>query len=129
MFLDSSAVVEIILDGQEADALLQALETAEQQYSGPTVIYESAVVLTTRLKMDPSTAKLLVSEFIERFEIQVLPASAEIGFEAVDAFARYGKGRHSAKLNFGDCFSYAGAKTAGVPLLYVGNDFAQTDLA
>lgn len=45
------------------------------------------------------------------------------------AFARYGKGRHPAKLNFGDCFSYAGAKMAGVPLLYVGEDFAETDLA
>lgn len=129
MFIDSSAVVEIILNGERAEALLQALSTAPKLYIGPSVIYETAVVLTTRLQMEPVVTKLLVERFIERFEIDVLPTSKEIGFGAIDAFARYGKGRHPAKLNFGDCFSYAGAKAAGVGLLYVGDDFAQTDLA
>ena len=53
----------------------------------------------------------------------------ETAFAALDAFSRYGKGRHPARLNFGDCFSYAGAKAAGGGLLYVGNDFRQTDIA
>lgn len=129
MFIDSSAVVEIILDGEKADGLLQRLSAASNHYLGPSVIYESAVVLATRLRMEPSATKLLVKRFIERFEIEVLPASADIAFVAVDAFDRYGKGRHPAKLNFGDCFSYAGAKAAGAGLLYVGDDFTLTDLA
>jgi ribonuclease VapC len=129
MFIDSSAVVEIILDADMANDLLQQIDAASHRYLGPSVIYEAAVVLSTRLQMEPAVTKLLVSKFIERFEIEILPASAEIAFAAVDAFARYGKGRHPAKLNFGDCFSYAGAKMAGVGLLYVGEDFALTDLA
>ncbi|EUB95058.1 UPF0129 protein [Rhizobium sp. CF080] len=129
MFIDSSAVVEIILDADMANNLLRQIGVASHRYLGPSVIYEAAVVLSTRLHMEPATTRLLVSRFIERFEIEVLPASAETAFAAVDAFARYGKGRHPAKLNFGDCFSYAGAKMAGVGLLYVGEDFALTDLA
>ena len=70
-----------------------------------------------------------MNRLIERFDIDVLPASAETASAAIDAFARYGKGRHPAKLNFGDCFSYAGARSLGLVLLYVGGDFALTDLA
>ncbi len=73
--------------------------------------------------------KAAVQRFVERFGISVLPASYEVASPAIAAFARYGKGRHPAKLNFGDCFSYAGARQSGLPLLYVGGDFARTDLA
>lgn len=57
-----------------------------------------------------------------------LPIDAEIGRLALDAFERFGKGRHKAKLNFGDCLSYATAKRHGLRLLYVGRDFAATDI-
>lgn len=129
MFIDSSAVVEILIDGHEAQTLLDKMAKAPSLCTGPTVIYEAAVVLTTRLKREPEETKLLVRQFLDRFSIEILPASADIAFGALDAFARYGKGRHPAKLNFGDCFSYAGARSAEIPLLYVGADFAQTDLA
>ncbi|MGK9050001.1 type II toxin-antitoxin system VapC family toxin [Neorhizobium petrolearium] len=129
MFIDSSAIVEILIDGERADELLDRMAASPAVFTGPTVIYEAATVLTTRLARQPEETKLLIRRFIERFGIQVLPASSETAFSAVDTFARYGKGRHPAKLNFGDCFSYAGAREAGTPLLYVGEDFAQTDLA
>lgn len=129
MFIDSSAIVEILIDGEQAQFLLDKMSTAPFLCTGPTVVYEAAVVLTTRLRREPEQTKLLIHQFFDRFGIVVFPASAEIAFAALDAFARYGKGRHPAKLNFGDCFSYAGARAADVPLLYVGSDFAQTDLA
>ncbi|MGK6312771.1 type II toxin-antitoxin system VapC family toxin [Neorhizobium sp. DT-125] len=129
MFIDSSAIVEILIDGQRADELLDRMAGSPAVVTGPTVLYEAATVLTTRLVRQPEETKLLIRRFIERFGIQVLPASSETAFSAVDAFARYGKGRHPAKLNFGDCFSYAGAREAGTPLLYIGEDFVQTDLA
>jgi ribonuclease VapC len=129
MFLDSSAIVEILVDGARADQLLEQVAASSSCYTGPTVIYEVAAVLATRLRREPADTAHLLRRFLESFGIEILPASADTGFGAVDAFSRYGKGRHPAKLNFGDCFSYAGAKAAGVPLLYVGEDFARTDLA
>lgn len=129
MFIDSSAIVEILIDGDEAQLLLSKMAEAPLVCTGPTVIYEAAVVLTTRLGREPEEMRLLIQKFFSRFGINVLPASEDIAFAAVDAFSRYGKGRHPARLNFGDCFSYAGAKGAQTPLLYVGQDFAQTDLA
>lgn len=128
MFIDSSAVVEILINGEKVDELLGRIAANPVLYSGPTVVYEAAAVLTTRLGREPEETKRLVEQFIEQFGIQILNASLETASTAIDAFSRYGKGRHPAKLNFGDCFSYAGAKIAGVPLLYLGGDFALTDL-
>lgn len=129
MFIDSSAIVEIVLDGGRADELLARMAEGTFICTGPTVLYETAVVLSTRLGREPTDTKLLVQGFLERFGIEVVPITDQTASHAIDAFARYGKGRHPAKLNFGDCFSYAGAKSVALPLLYVGNDFALTDLA
>lgn len=77
-----------------------------------------------------SDARRIVSRFVQFVGAINLSITPEIGELAISAMARYGKGRgHPAQLNFGDCFSYACAKAAGVPLLYVGRDFAHTDLA
>ena len=70
----------------------------------------------------------LVSLFLEALEVEVIPFGESHWQAAVEAFFRYGKGRHPATLNYGDCMSYAAARIAGLPLLYVGNDFAQTDI-
>jgi ribonuclease VapC len=129
MFIDSSVVVEILIDGDKANELLGRMAESRSICTRPTMIYESAIVLSTRLGRHPGDTKLLVQSFLERFGISVLPASYEVASAAIDAFARYGKGRHAAKLNFGDCFSYAGARHSGLPLLYVGGDFARTDIA
>jgi len=67
--------------------------------------------------------------FVLRHHIQLIPVDEEQSFIAVRAFEKYGKGRHKAALNFGDCFSYALAKVRREPLFYQGNDFSQTDLA
>ena len=70
-----------------------------------------------------------LAAFLDRAEIDRVAIDARQGDEAVQAFRRFGRGRHSAALNIGDCFAYALARTTGEPLLFKGGDFAQTDIA
>ena len=72
--------------------------------------------------------KTLLERFLQEAALTVIPFGPEHHSRAVDAYLRYGKGRHPAALNFGDCMTYATARLAAAPLLCVGNDFAQTDL-
>ena len=85
-----------------------------------------AILLSTRLKRD---ARPLLSRFMAEASLVVVPFGESHYSTAVDAWLRYGKGRHPASLNFGDCLSYAVARLANEPLLFVGEDFAQADIA
>jgi ribonuclease VapC len=130
MFIDSSAVVEILILAPEREKLMRQIEDTESALiTGPTVLYEASAVIASRLNKDVGEARSFVLDFLDEIGAVIVPVTRETATIALDAFARYGKGRHPARLNFGDCFSYAGARNAQVPLLYVGNDFAQTDLA
>lgn len=130
MFIDSSALVEILSFAPRRQEVLDRLGTASTAFcTGPTVIYETVVVLTRETGKDVATIRDFVLEFLDELGVEIMPASRSTAVAALDAFDRYGKGRHPAKLNFGDCFSYAGAKAAGTGILYVGEDFARTDLA
>ena len=86
---------------------------------------ETAIVLSSKLGRD---ARPRISEFLREAEAELIPFTPEHADAAVDAFLRYGKGKHPAGLNFGDCLSYAVAAVAGVPLLFTGNDFLKTDI-
>ena len=70
----------------------------------------------------------LVDATLDKVEVEIVPVSTELARVAADAFASYGRGRHPARLNYGDCFAYALAKIRNEPLLFKGNDFSQTDL-
>jgi ribonuclease VapC len=130
MFIDSSALVEILIDAPRRQDLLDRMAISPTPFStSATVLYETTVVITSRTGKTVKEAYDFVSEFLTELNTEILPATRDTASAAIDAFARFGKGRHPAKLNFGDCFAYAGARSAGIPLLYVGNDFAQTDLA
>jgi len=130
MFLDTSAIIEILLGHSRSPELLLRLDQSTGPRStGPTVVYEAAVVLAGRQMLPLGQSERLVRSLLTMLNVTVLQATDETASAAIDAFARFGKGHHPAKLNFGDCFAYAGARSAGMPLLYVGNDFAQTDLA
>lgn len=83
------------------------------------------MVLTTRLSRD---ARPALQAFLVRRDVKVVAFTNEHFDAAMDAFLRFGKGRHPAALNFGDCMSYAVAAVAGMPLLYTGNDFSKTDI-
>lgn len=126
MILDSSAVIALLFQEPDYERLLDALAQAQHTGIGAPTLVECAIVLSARLGQD---ARGLLSRFLEEAGISVVPFT-EVHFGvAVGAWLKYGKGRHSAALNFGDCLSYAAATVAGMPLLCTGNDFRQTDLS
>lgn len=125
LFVDSSAVVEVLSGGPAEMACREKLAAVTVLFSSPAVYLESGLVMVggRHWQRDDFEFGYRSFDFIE------LPIDAEIGRLALDAFERYGKGRHKAKLNFGDCLCYATARRHGLALLYVGRDFAATDVA
>lgn len=125
MIVDSSAIIAIFFKEPGYEALTKKLaETAEVGIGAPTLV-ECGLVLSARLGQD---ARGLLARFLEETGMVVIPfADAHFG-TAVGAWLKFGKGRHPAALNFGDCLAYAVAKQAAMPLLYVGEDFPQTDI-
>lgn len=125
MIVDSSALVAVIFQEPDAEEFALAL-------SGPESVRMSAVTLveTTMVIEGTGLPELgsQLDELIRRLNIEVLPVSIEQAEVARRAWRTYGKGRHPAGLNFGDCFTYALAATTGEPLLFKGEDFALTDL-
>lgn len=129
MFVDASAVIAIIAQEEGWEGLAGQLRTAEKVYVSPLTIWEAAAGLARQASCTPGEAEVLVRQFVRTVNGHVVAVTDDTGREAITAHARYGRGRHKAALNFGDCFSYACAKTLGAPLLYKGEDFLYTDLA
>jgi ribonuclease VapC len=125
MVVDTSALVAILLDEPEAEAFGRAL-TATPGAALSTANYVEFGFLA-RSRRRQSLAE--VDAALGRWRIDVVPVSLTQARLAVEAFARYGKGHHPARLNYGDCFAYALAKERGEPLLFKGDDFARTDIA
>lgn len=124
-------MIEILLDTPQSAYLLAAIKASKTELCvAPTVEFESSSVLSSRIDCSVEDAHAEVMAFVVELGAKRMSITPEIGEIAIKAMAQYGKGRgHPAQLNFGDCFSYACAKSADVPLLYVGQDFAKTDLA
>jgi ribonuclease VapC len=125
LILDSSAVVALLLNEPVAPLLLNQIASAEQLGIGAPTLAECGIVLTVRWRR---SAQADLRRFLEESSALVIPFQDAHGVEAVQAFLRFGKGRHPAALNFGDCMTYAVAKLAGRPLLCTGDDFRKTDL-
>lgn len=125
MILDSSAIVAIFFQEPHYEALLDKLAKAEAIGVGAPTIVECGIVLSARMNID---ARSLLSRFLSEMNVTVIPFSEAHFGVAVEAWLVYGKGRHPAALNLGDCLSYATAKMADLPLLCVGDDFSQTDI-
>jgi len=126
MILDSSAVVAILCREPGYAELLEKVLTAGTLGMGTPTVFESAMVLTIKLRLD---GLAMVNEFLRESGAQAISFTDQHASIAFSAYLRYGKGRHKAALNFGDCCSYSIAKVSGQPLLYIGNDFAKTDVA
>jgi ribonuclease VapC len=125
MILDTSAVVALFLKEPGVDPLIAKLGAARTVGIGTPTLVETGIVLTARLGAD---TRPLLAEFMTEFSILPVPFGEAHWREAVYAYRRFGKGRHAAALNFGDCLSYATAKLARQPILCTGRDFARTDL-
>jgi len=126
MVIDTSALLAILFEESMAPRLRRALSSDPVRLMSTMSVLEATCVISARL------GPLAVSEltlFLREFRIEPVPFDAPQLELAQSAWLRFGRGFHSAHLNFGDCASYAMARYSGEPLLYVGDDFRQTDVA
>ena len=122
--VDTSAVVAVLL-GEPGS------EEIEQKLMGEPCIMSAATRVELGIVVEAKTGAagtLLLNELLARIGVQIAPVDEGFADEALACWRRFGKGRHTAALNFGDVFSYALARRLGHPLVCVGNDFAQTDV-
>jgi ribonuclease VapC len=125
VILDTSAILAILFDEPEQDEFLDKIGSADALGVGAPTLTETAIVLCGA-RGDIGLTQL--ATFIERADAVVVAFEDAHWHSAVHAWLRYGKGRHPAALNFGDCLAYATAQVAPQPLLCKGDDFAKTDL-
>jgi ribonuclease VapC len=129
IFVDTSAVVAILIAEPDATSLAMKLEADGERISAGHVILEASLRLAGQLGLTPTAAAQLVARLLREAEITVVPITEDIACTSVETFERYGKGRAvPANLNLGDCLSYACAKAHGARLLFKGHDLSQTDI-
>lgn len=125
MVIDTSAMIAMLLNEPAADRLIAAVESDHTRLVSAATVVETSLVILGRYGEagDPQLDRLL-----RGIGAEVVAVGEEQVVIARDAALRFGRGRHAAALNFGDCFSYALAVSRGEPLLFVGDDFAKTDV-
>ncbi|GGN01259.1 ribonuclease VapC [Thermus composti] len=126
MFVDASALLAILLREPDYPIYLEAIEKNPGAKVGAPTLAEAAIAFGRKVGFEHVH---LVEDLVRFLGLEIVPFTESHFREAVRAYARYGKGRHPARLNLGDCLSYALARAEGEPLLYKGQDFDQTDLA
>jgi ribonuclease VapC len=129
LFLDASALVAVLVNEPDARDLAAQIRDDDDPIWSAMSRWEAAVALSriSAMGMDQAVARL--SMVADERPFRMVPIGEAESALALDAFQRYGKGRHPARLNMGDCFAYACARTNNARLLYKGDDFSQTDLA
>lgn len=125
MVIDTSAVLAILQDEPERSVFNVLIAAAETRLLSAASLVELSIVLEARFGSDGPGD---LDAFLSTAAIEIVAVDRGQTELARNAFSRYGKGRHRAALNFGDCFAYALAKGSGFPLLFKGNDFTHTDL-
>jgi ribonuclease VapC len=125
MILDTSALIAVLFREPEAPLYARLIHEAERCLISAGTFLELSMVLERQAAPD---ADRQCDQFFRRTGIVIEPFSVDQAYIARQAFHDFGKGRHPAGLNFGDCFAYALAKTTGEPLLFKGEDFKKTDI-
>ena len=125
MIVDSSAILAILLREPEADLFKRKLADAETVRMSVAAWLESTIAIESKGGV---SAGVELDALLGTVEIDLVDLTRDQVEVARQAWRRFGKGNHPARLNFGDCFSYALSKTSGEPLLFKGNDFSQTDI-
>lgn len=128
MFVDASALCAILLGEVEGAAFEQRIAMAADPMTSGIAIWETVRSLVRAKALEVAEAEAEVLTYISAAEVTVFDIGLREASAALDAFSRFGKGRHPARLNMGDCFAYACAKAHGVPLLFKGDDFPLTDI-
>ncbi len=122
--VDTSAIIGVLFDEPGRAEIERRLMGSPCVMSAATRV-ELGIVVEARAGAGGAQ---LLDELLARLEVQIVPVDAGLAHEAIVCWRRFGKGRHAAGLNFGDTFSYALSRRMGVPLLFVGDDFQQTDV-
>ena len=125
MIVDSSVIVAILGEKSDARAFAEAIEEADDCRLSVANYVEAAIVLDSRQN---AALGRRFDSFIREAQVRLEPVTVEQAYLAREAYRDFGKGRHRAGLNFGDCFAYALAKEKGEPLLFKGDDFRKTDV-
>jgi len=125
MILDTSALLAVLLNEPEASRFASAMENAGVVRLSAASYVEAAIYVD---RNGDEVRRAMLDTFLMEFSIRIEPVTAEQALLARQAFVLFGKGRHKAALNFGDCFSYALARAFREPLLFKGADFGYTDL-
>ena len=125
MVIDSSAIIAVLLNEANAAQIAEAIDSSSQRLLSAASLLEASIVIESR-KGEAAGRELDL--LIYRAAIEVVAVDQDQAEIARIAWRRYGKGRHPAGLNYGDCFSYALARSRGLPLLFQGEDFSRTDI-
>ena len=125
MILDSSALVAIVLDEPERAALLAKMDRSDVIAVGAHTLAETGIVISARSGADATD---VLATLLAAADVVVVEFGPDHWTEAIAAWWRFGKGRHPASLDFGDCLAYATARVTGLPLLAKGDDFPKTDI-
>ena len=125
MILDTSAIAAVLFAEEEEDRLLDAMVSAPRLRISAATLVETTMVIEGRGGPDMAD---VIDALLLRVGAEICPVTAETARIARDGWRRFGKGRHGARLNLGDCFAYALAKARGEPLLFKGEDFRLTDV-
>ena len=125
MVIDSSALAAILFGEPERRQFIESIEAAESKLLSVANWLEISIIIEARKGAEGSRD---LEQFIERAGIEIAPVDLEQGKFARDAWLRFGKGRHRAALNYGDCFAYALARARARTLLFKGDDFVHTDI-
>lgn len=123
--VDTSAIIAVLKREPDAERFETALMGAEVCVLSAVSLFEASLVVIGRAPPDAARA---LDALLQKYGIEIVPFGAELAAIARDAFVRFGKGRHPAGLNMGDCAAYALAKAHDLPLLFKGDDFSQTDV-
>lgn len=126
MVLDTSAVIAILLGEPEADRMVVAIDAARARRLSAASLLEAGIVMQGRFGY---AGEQELDLLLNRMSVETIAVTAGHANLARSAYRRFGKGRHPAGLNYGDCFSYALAAALQEPLLFKGNDFGHTDIA
>jgi ribonuclease VapC len=128
MFVDASAIIAMLADETEGDSFADALAGAALRLTSAIAVWEAVAGLVRTYTLSIPEARARVNDLLSTADIQLVTiGERELGI-ALDAYTHYGKGRHVARLNMGDCFAYACARSHEVPLLFKGTDFDSTDI-
>lgn len=129
MFIDASALCAILLGEDDAARFADKIEAAPSAVTSAIAVFETVRAVLRQARGDAGRARAIVADFLREAEVECIEIGLAECESALEAMARFGKGRHPAALNMGDCFAYACARSRGLPLLFKGDDFAKTDIA